>query len=189
MTLSYIYSFVLFITFAIYFILGMYILSLNTGSKLNRLYCIACLSLSIWSFCFSITNSAPDYETAILWRRLASLGYGTVYSILLHFSLILTERTAVLKNKWIYVVLYFPAAVNVIAFGYNASAKEQYNLIYTAAGWVNISANGWGMFILTCTIFALPQRDCCCSGTGQEGLKTRLRRSRAISLCSPIAWL
>ncbi|MEK5447722.1 EAL domain-containing protein [Paenibacillus sp. FSL R7-0331] len=144
MTLSYIYSFVLFITFAIYFILGMYILSLNTGSKLNRLYCIACLSLSIWSFCFSITNSAPDYETAILWRRLASLGYGTVYSILLHFSLILTERTAVLKNKWIYVVLYFPAAVNVIAFGYNASAKEQYNLIYTAAGWVNISANGWG---------------------------------------------
>ncbi|WP_052380548.1 EAL domain-containing protein [Paenibacillus camerounensis] len=144
MTLSYTYSLVLFIAFAIYFILGMYILSLNTGSKLNRLYCIACLSLSIWSFCFSITNSAPDYETAILWRRLASLGYGTVYSILLHFSLILTERTAVLKNKWIYVVLYFPAALNVIVFGYIDSAKEQYNLIYTATGWVNSSANGWG---------------------------------------------
>ncbi|CAM4393673.1 EAL domain-containing protein [Paenibacillus typhae] len=144
MTLSYIFSLILFIGFAIYFILGMYILSLNTGSKLNRLYCLACLSLSIWSFCFSITNSAPDYETAILWRRLASLGYGTVYSILLHFFLILTERTAVLRNKWIYVLLYLPAVVNVFAFGYSDSAREQYRLIYTATGWVNISANGWG---------------------------------------------
>lgn len=144
MTLSYIYSLILFIGFAIYFILGMYILSLNTGSKLNRLYCLACLSLSIWSFCFSITNSAPDYETAILWRRLASLGYGTVYSLLLHFFLILTERTAMLKKKWIYVLLYLPAAVNVFAFGYCDSAKEQYKLIYMSTGWVNISARGWG---------------------------------------------
>lgn len=144
MSLAYLFSLVLFIAFALYFILGMYILSLNTGSELNRLYCVACLSLSIWAFCFSITNSAPDYETAILWRRLSSLGYGTVYSLLLHFFLILTERTKILKNRWVYVLLYLPAVVNIYAFGYSSAAKEQYKLIYTATGWVNVSANSWG---------------------------------------------
>lgn len=144
MSLAYIFSLILFIAFSIYFILGIYILSINTKSKLNRLYFMACMALSIWAFCFSITNSAQDYETAILWRRWSSLGYGTIYSLLLHFYLILTERNKILRTKWIYVLLYLPAVVNVYAFGYSDTAKGQYKLVQTAMGWVNVSANSWG---------------------------------------------
>lgn len=144
MSLSYIFSLVFFIAFAIYFIFGIYTLSINTKSMLNRLFFAACLSLSIWAFCFSIANSAQDYETALLWRRWASLGWGTVYSLLLHFYLILTERDKILQKKWLYVLLYLPAVVNVFAFGYSDTARGQYNLDNTTMGWVNVSANGWG---------------------------------------------
>ncbi|WP_187355493.1 EAL domain-containing protein [Paenibacillus tengchongensis] len=141
---AHIYSFVLFIAFAIYFILGIYTLSINARSKPNRLFFAACLSLAVWAFCFSVANSAQDYETALLWRRWTSLGWGTVYSLLLHFFLIVTERTSLLKRKWIYVLLYLPAVVNVVAFGYSDTAREQYKLVNTPVGWVNVSANGWG---------------------------------------------
>ncbi len=111
---------------------------------LNRLFFASCLSLSIWAFCFSIANSAQDYESALFWRRLTSFGWGTVYSILVHFFLVLTERKKILKNKWLYVLLYLPAAVNVFAFGLSDTARGQYQLINTTMGWINVSANTWG---------------------------------------------
>ncbi|WNS41503.1 EAL domain-containing protein [Paenibacillus sp. MMS20-IR301] len=143
MSLAYVFSLVFFVAFAVYFILGIYILSLNTNSKLNRLFFVACLALAVWAFCFSIANSAQDYETALLWRRWTSLGWGTVYSLLLHACLLLTERHRILRTKWIYVLIYLPAAINVWAFGYSDLAREQYKLVHTAAGWVNVSANSW----------------------------------------------
>lgn len=146
MSLPYVYSLAFFIAFAIYFMLGIYTISLNTKSMLNRLYFAACVSLSVWAFSFSIANSAQDYEMAMFWRRLASVGWGTVYSILLNFYLILTERTGILKKKWIYAVLYLPALVNVFAFGFSDTAREHYKLVETAAGWVNVSASSWGDF-------------------------------------------
>lgn len=157
MTLPYIYSLVFFIAFAIYFTLGMYTISLNSKSMLNRLYLAACLALSVWAFCFSIANSAPDYETAMFWRRLASVGWGTVYSFLLNFYLILTEKHRVLKKKWVYVLLYMPALVNVIAFGLSETARKHYKLAETSVGWVNVSANTWGdlFFDLYYVLFTL----------------------------------
>lgn len=144
MSLSYIFSLVFFIAFAIYFILGIYTLSIHTTNRLNQLFFAACLALSIWAFCFSIANTAQNYEAALFWRRWTSLGWGTVYSLLLHACLILTERNNILKNRWTYVLLYLPALVNVFAFGYSDAARGHYRLINTATGWVNVSANGWG---------------------------------------------
>ncbi|SEU27806.1 EAL domain-containing protein [Paenibacillus sp. NFR01] len=157
MTLPYIYSLVFFIAFAIYFTLGMYTISLNSKSVLNRLYLAACLALSIWAFCFSLANSAPDYATALFWRRLSSVGWGTVYSFLLNFYLLLTEKHRILKKKWLYALLYLPALVNVIAFGLSETAKTQYKLAETSVGWVNISANTWGdvFFDLYYVLFSL----------------------------------
>ncbi|MCB2290799.1 EAL domain-containing protein [Clostridium sp. CS001] len=147
MSLSYIFSLVFFIAFAIYFIFGIYILSINAKSILNRLFFAACLSLCIWSFCFSIVNSAQNYETAIFWRRLTSLGWGTLYSILLHFFLILTERKKILKNKLLYVLLYLPVVVNIFVFGFSAIANEQFSIINTTAGWINVPiSTQWNLY-------------------------------------------
>ncbi|WP_082452148.1 EAL domain-containing protein [Paenibacillus ihuae] len=143
LSLASVFSLVFFIAFAIYFILGLYTLSINAKNRLNRVFSLIFLTLSVWAFGFSISNSAPDYETAIFWRRLTSLGWGTVYSLLLHSCLILTERNTILKSKWLYVLLYLPAVVNVIVFGYSDTASRQYNLMNTPMGWANVSTNGW----------------------------------------------
>lgn len=144
MSLSHILSLAFFVAFSIYFILGIYIITINVKKSLYKLFFAVCLSLCIWAFSFSIANSAPDYETAIFWRRLNSFGWGIAYSFLVHFLLILTERKKILKSKLIYLLLYIPALVNIFEFGLSDSASIHYNLLKTPAGWINISPNTWG---------------------------------------------
>lgn len=150
MALSYTFSLVFYIAFVAYFIFGIYIISINTKSILNRLFLILCLALSIWAFCFSIANSSQDYEAAIFWRRLSSLGWGTVYSVLLHFFLVMTEREKILKKSWLYILLYLPAMGNIYFFGFSGFARGQYTLINTAMGWINVSKNAWGDLYFNC---------------------------------------
>ncbi len=105
------------------------------------LFC-CCMDMSIWAFAFSIGNIAGDYETCLLWRRIASIGWGTVFSFFLHYVLLLTGRNSILRKKWIYLLLYIPAALNVFLYGiYTKSAILSYNLINTNLGWINISGN------------------------------------------------
>ena len=148
MSLPLLISLIFFITFAIYTFSGIYIINLNSKSILNRVFFAICVALSVWSFSFSIFSSAHDYETALLWRRVSSFGWGVVYSVLLHFILILTERDKILKTKWIYMLLYLPAVVNIFIFGlYNDIATEQYYLVNTVLGWTNIYIdNFWNWY-------------------------------------------
>ena len=88
---------------------------------------------------FSMVNSAISYDMSLNWRRVAALGWGTLYSILLHYTLCLTGRQDVLRKKWIYAFIYLPAAVNVFVFSlYSPLAVKRYVLQYTYAGWVNV---------------------------------------------------
>lgn len=142
MSLPNIFSLLFFINFTIYFYFGMYILRFNAKSRMHRVFFYSCLALCVWAFTFCIANSAPDYETSLIWRRIASLGWGTIFSFLLHFILLMTGKNRLLQKKWIYILLYLPAVVNVIVFGlYKEIAIQQYNLVNTYAGWINISVN------------------------------------------------
>ena len=141
-TLPLLFSLIFYATFSIYVFFGIFVFISDMKSLLNRVFLILCLPLCIWAFSFAISISAPDYDTALLWRRIAALGWGTMYSFLLHFILILTEKRTVLRRKWIYLPLYLPAAVNVYAFALNeALAKAQYKLVNNTFGWHNTSAN------------------------------------------------
>lgn len=148
MSLPLTFSLMFFAAFATYFFFGLYVLFLNVHSNLHRVFFLSCISLCIWAFSFSISNSAPDYDTCLFWRRIACLGWGTYFSLLLHFILILTDRNRLLQKKWLYVLLYLPAAVNVFAFClYGEIAVKQYHLINTDAGWVNIlEGTGWDIW-------------------------------------------
>ena len=47
-----------------------------------------------------------------------------------------------LQKKWLYILLYLPAIVNIFVFSLISNiAIEQYNLVNTYAGWVNVSRN------------------------------------------------
>lgn len=91
--LSEIYSFVFLAMASFYLLLGNYVFILNTKASMNRTFFALCTTLWIWSFSYCIANSASDYETALFWNRLSVLGWGLMYSVLLHYFLILTERT------------------------------------------------------------------------------------------------
>ena len=141
MSLPLTFSLIFFAAFAMYFFFGLYVLFLNFNSNLHRVFFFSCISLCFWAFSFSIANSAADYETCLFWRRVACLGWGTYFSILLHFIIILTDKNRLLQKKWYYVLLYLPAAVNVFAFCfYSEIAVKQYHLFSTEAGWLNIAA-------------------------------------------------
>ena len=145
MSLALAISLVLFLAASVHLMIGVYILSLGTPSSLNRSFFLVSLSLCVWAFSFSIASSAPDYETALFWRRMSSLGWGTLYSLLLHFFLILTGSTVLLTRRWLhaaYAVLYVPAIVTVLVFGFHGGwLVAPYTLVATTAGWVIVSDN------------------------------------------------
>ncbi len=144
-------SLIFYIIFVIYILLGVYSITLNKKESLNRVFLFICLSISIWSFAFTFFNSARTYEDALLWRRISSLGWGVTYSILVHFTLVLTGANNILKKKITYVALYLPAIINVTIFGlYSKVANEQYQLIHTAAGWACIPLNNMGDLFYNC---------------------------------------
>ncbi|MGE5677479.1 MAG: EAL domain-containing protein [Pseudomonadota bacterium] len=148
MLLPGIFSLIFFISSVIYLILGIYILDLNRQSALHRVFSCVCFALGIWAFSFSFANSAVKYDISLLWRRIATLGWGMFYSLLLHFTLILTEKYHAVKKGWQFCLLYLPALVTVNVFGLDSKmVLNHYNLVWTYAGWVNISTNsGWDKF-------------------------------------------
>lgn len=144
MTTPYIFTMIFYCAFAIYIVLGNYILWLNPRSNINRIFYVSCLSISVWAFCFSVANSAADYETSLVWRRIASVGWGSAYSVFLHFFILLTERKKVLKSKVLYLLLYIPVLVNIYVFGISEKAPIYYNLQQLPGGWINIPVNNAG---------------------------------------------
>ena len=142
MSLPIINSLVFFIVFTVSILSGLYILFLDVKSTLNRVFFFICLALGIWAFSFSISISAPDYKTALFWYRLASLGWGSIFALQLHFFLILTENNSLLKKRWFLLFIYLSSAMFVYVFCLNDTlAMGQYNLVNTVLGWINIYEN------------------------------------------------
>lgn len=129
-------------------ILGAYIIYINPRENINRTFFALTISLSIWAFGFSIAISAPDMEACLFWRRISVIGWGSFFSILLHFFLLLTEKKSILKKWWTYLLLYLPAALVIYVFAISSDmAGMQFHLVNTPFGWVNIQvSNGWDWF-------------------------------------------
>lgn len=148
MSLSLTFSLIFFTAFAVYSLLALHVLFLDLKSRTNILFFILCVLLAIWTFSFSIANSAPDHDMASLWHRLSVIGWGPISAVLLHFVLVLTGNSQRLKSKWLYLLIYLPGAVTVFVFGlYGETAAGHFNLINTAAGWIYIPPhNIWDWF-------------------------------------------
>lgn len=143
MSLPNVFSLIFFIAAIIYYIFGLYIFNMNSKSPLHRAFFYCCLSFSIWAFSFCIANSAPDYETCYMWRRMAAIGWGTCFSFQINFILRLTE-SKLLRNKLTFILIYLPAVINVLVFAViDSIARGQYILVNTNVGWVNIFSGGF----------------------------------------------
>lgn len=137
-------SLLFFLSFSISIFLGIYILLLDSKSELNRLFFCVCISLGIWAFAFSIVNSTKDYEMVMLWRRISAFGWGTIFSFLLHFLIVLTNHGKILKRKWTYILIYAPSVIFTYVYGTcERTAEIQYDFIYSDVGWVNVSTSNY----------------------------------------------
>lgn len=144
MILQNLISTILYSSFVIYAMFGAYSLTLNKEARLNRIFALLCFCLAWWGFAFAVTNSAGSYEAAMLFRRMSVMGWGVAYSLILHFVIVLTESNWSQKKKQplLMLVLYVPAALNVILFGfYSKTATTQIQLVSSIAGWSTIAVN------------------------------------------------
>ncbi len=156
MTLTYTLSLIFFIAFSVYAFLGLYILFLNMKSTLNRLFFMVTFSLSIWSLGFSMCYLTKDYNTAVLWRMFSAIGWTTIFSFLLHFFMMLTEKNWLLKKRWVYILIYLPAVIFVSVFCLNISyARQLYTLVYSDIGWITVEqVSNWSQIYNVYYIFS-----------------------------------
>lgn len=139
MRYSYALSIVFYVCYFIYMGVGTYATDTNIKSRINRLFVFMMASLGLWAFAFSIMNSASTPEMGAFWGCISVFGWGVIYSILLHFVLILT-KVNIPTSKWVmHSIMYAPAVINIILFApFGILAEKQYRLVESDFGWVNV---------------------------------------------------
>ncbi len=127
---------------------GLYIIRLNPELNINKAFFFLCMALSIWSFGFAMANSQSSLENTLFWRRFCAIGWTSIFSIILHFLLLLTNQKHDSKfDKYLFLI-HIPAIINMYIFAFsNKMAIVQYNLVKIDYGWTNIAVNnGWDYF-------------------------------------------
>jgi diguanylate cyclase (GGDEF)-like protein/PAS domain S-box-containing protein len=87
---------------------------------------------------------SADTRTALMWRKYSVFSWCSVYSILLHFFLVLTGKKTVLNRWWFYLLLYMPPVF--LIYGYLVTPGMTIdNLVLTNLGWTYISPYSKGI--------------------------------------------
>ncbi len=92
---------------AISITLGISVFLLDRTARLNKLFMVMMIFNSYWAFCLFMMSQSPSLVGAVFWQKVLFL-WPFLLSVLMHFTLVYTESSW-LRNKFIYVALYFPA--------------------------------------------------------------------------------
>lgn len=109
------FALIVFLSCLVSFGMGIHVLILDRHSALNRIFFCLNMSFAIWSLAVVFFITAPDAAACLTWDLVASLGYYSFASFVLHFFLLFTGKTAFLRKWWAYIVLYAPAIVLIAA--------------------------------------------------------------------------
>lgn len=117
--------------------MGYYALRMQPRSTVNRLYFCLCLCMTLWALGFAVVLLAPGESSAVFWTRVSSVGYYIAYSVMLHFTLVLTGGEKRRRPAWLYALLYIPAAFCLYTFMFSPAVV--YHMELQATGWVRVS--------------------------------------------------
>lgn len=133
---------------------GLYAIQNDMKTPINRAFLALSGAVLLWCLGLAITVVAENEAICSLGRRLAPFGWGAVFSILLHFILLLTQKNKLLKKWWIYPLLYLPAVVTVFAYTYLPLINlNQDRLVRTELGWINTAPTDvWDWFYYGCCL-------------------------------------
>ena len=136
--------------YAVYVLTGFYVLSSNPRRTLGLLFVAMAASMAVWAFALSHGGIAPDADAAVFWRRVAAVGWTTLFAFLLHFVLALTGQWRVLANRLTYLALYLPAAASLYVFALRGDlAVRHADVLAIGSGWTAMAANttaNWAFF-------------------------------------------
>lgn len=141
-------SWIFYLVFVVFTYAGLFAFKLDHKSSKTKLLTGAFSALAIWALCFSVANAAPDHATALFWRQAASIGWGTLYSFVLHLSLVTAGHGPLLKrHRWLPWLIYLPAALNVYGFLLAPGASQQLHIVAYRFGWNSIWVDSfWNWF-------------------------------------------
>ncbi|MEW6557888.1 MAG: ATP-binding protein [Elusimicrobiota bacterium] len=169
------FSLLSFFAFIVYLYLGIHALRLDPKAKLNRIFMLLCLSFAVWAFGNVFMFPAPNKEACWLWFRISSFGFCTFAGIVLHFALILTKKGILLKNWWIYSILYLPGIVFLcrsltgvlLAKDFIQQSYGWHSLLPTESLWFHDFNIYYSSYVITSAIL-----------TWQWGRKTKIVREK-----------
>lgn len=122
-------------------VLGFYALRLYPKGAVNRIFFAATICLTLWALGLSVAVVAPDAQSAALWSRVAAAGHVSIYSLMLHFVLLLIGSRRLPDEKWLLIPLYLPAAVLMYALVLSPGvARLSGHYEFTAGGWFRSGA-------------------------------------------------
>ncbi len=106
-----IFSLASFLACLIYADFGVRILKRGDKQGLNRLFALLCASYAWWSLCYVFLYPAPTEEACRFWFRLSAFGWTQFSGLTLHFTMLLTGQTSLLRRKWFCAALYLPGFI------------------------------------------------------------------------------
>ncbi len=133
---------------ALSLMLGVNIILAGWKTRVNRLFFVVSILLGLWAFGFSAATVAPNATQCLVWRRVAALGWSMIFAVIIHFALAFTGHDKLLARRWVYGLIYLPAAICTWVFSiYGPMVSAQYNLVKVGSLWVNEQVNnGWDYF-------------------------------------------
>jgi PAS domain S-box-containing protein len=102
---------IFFIIAVVYIVIGIYILSVNFKSRLNRIFFLMCWIFAIWSLSYTIFSHISGGGNWRIWYRMASFSYCLSPVVALEFLIILTGNERFLRKKWLYFAAYIPGLI------------------------------------------------------------------------------
>ena len=173
------------------FAFGLYATNIIFRTTIDRLLMIVCVALMVWALGLAITVAADSTEIARIGYLIAPLGWGPMSGLLLHFTLLLTEKDGILKKWWIYVFLYLPGLLMVLGFTViPAMGQFEDSFAHTIFGWVPVvNYDFWDCFfylyyiiytIVNLSVLIIARR-----GSRDENMRIQVT---ALAICYIIAY-
>lgn len=172
-------SFILLLASVIYLFLGIYSVTLEPASRLNRTFLFICVCFALWAFSFSFMHASASMTDVMFWYNLSSPGWCLFSGAAIHFLLLLSNKETILGRRWIYLFLYGPGLV--LMYKQLADSFAITGFMRVGWGFVEIApvTSGWYLFFMAYqagyVVLGLVS-------VGVWGMKTRIRRERKQAL-------
>ncbi|NCC90818.1 MAG: hypothetical protein EOM01_10775, partial [Spirochaetia bacterium] len=156
----------------------------------NRLYGVLSAAVSLWTVGLGMAGLATSDTAGEMWMRIAALGWGTLYALLLHFVLVLTGNASFHRRKFLSVLLYIPAFLTVLANSFPLFFNpDAYLLTRTAYGLVNMAGQSFWDWFFYCYYLSYMTGILVLLYRYQRGLEDTSRQKRVKSLWRSIIFI